>query len=547
MALLNSKQETIDCAHRMQVGMLLELDEARGLVQSNFGIEALDEILKASLHLHVTQKPGDDRAYILCSNFVSGGVLISKMKKLLADKKIETIVKAVPDSVSRHFSSQSLSKNKGGKASDSTMDSSVAIQHLEELLNDSTRMKAADTRVAINRQGTEVKYRIDGALVPARFDASLAEWGELIGRCIFSYLPKIQGNQSTGEFNPNDEVNATFTLIGRRWRAGLFPADCGPVISIRELGRTDDRVPTLEELGFSREQCLLIRDSTLSGNGLFLVTGPTGHGKSTTQSSIITEMNDGSRAIYTMEDPVERLIPGIYQATVEEENAKRTFERFGKQLLRQNPNVVVYGEIRTKAVMESAIRMGTTGHMVFGTLHTASGTGAVISISYELNIPASRLRDPHLLRGVIYQRLVQKTCPACGVGFEEAGKSISAYDRERIQNIFKDTSALKFIKKGGCDHCNKRGFIGRTVVAEVIPIDSPALDFIHKMDSHGWEKYIFEQKGWTNIKKHALEKIESGITDFFACEKQLGNLSVAGSTWEFNPDEIQKRLNYVNV
>ncbi|MBW3779580.1 hypothetical protein GL272_22170 [Aeromonas veronii] len=419
--------------------------------------------------------------------------------------------------------------------------------HLIAVLNDAREKRASDIRVALLTDATMIQYEIDGRLETSKFSSAARSFGAMLGRCIFSHLPSKEGgaNTSTGEYNEVEQLNATFTLAGGRWRAGLFPADIGPVIVVRSFG-VQGPLPSLEELGFEAAQCIVIRQSTSTGNGAFIVTGPTGSGKSTTLAAIADELNDGSRAIYSLEDPVERYIEGIYQATVEDiEDAEktRTFKQMGKQLLRQKPHVIIYGEIRTQSTAESAIRMGTTGHMCLGTLHTASAMGAAVSLAYDLGIDANRLRDPSLLRAIVYQRLVSKVCDCCGLIWADKKRSVSAYHRARIEKFFDGGSLEKMRFIGpGCDHCQGRGFKGRTVVAEVVPIDDAALNYIAALDTLSWHKHLFGDGRWDTIRAHAIKKIKCGVVDLFECEKQLGLITGQGTVYAFNPDVIDEQV-----
>lgn len=444
----------------------------------------------------------------------------------------------------------SLSQRVFNSIADDIDDSSIADNenHLITVLQDAKERRASDIRIALLADASMIQYEIDGRLETSKFSASPRSFGAMLGRCIFSHLPSKEGgeNTSTGEYNEVEQLNATFTLAGGRWRAGLFPADIGPVIAIRAFG-VQGPLPSLEELGFEPAQCVVIRQATGTGNGAFIVTGPTGSGKSTSLAAIADELNDGSRAIYSLEDPVERYIEGIYQATVEDiEDAEktRTFKQMGKQLLRQKPHVIIYGEIRTKSTAESAIRMGTTGHMCLGTLHTASAMGAAVSLAYDLGIEANRLRDPSLLRAIVYQRLVSKVCACCGLTWEKKKQDVSTYNVKRIQGFF-DNAALEKMRfiGPGCEECNGRGFKGRTVVAEVVPIDDAALNFIAALDTLSWHQHLFQDGRWDTIQAHAIRKIKRGAVDLFECEKQLGLLTGTGVFCAFNPDEIHAQVN----
>lgn len=539
-------------AEKLRCEYVIEPSDVAGYTPYSFGLDSsIDMINKNLSTLHITKKDNDEScAYVFCCEISKHASRIAAIEKKLQDKKLACRIFLASEKVSQHFADLSLQGGNG--KSDQLGDQSGSEVHLSDLLKESGKMRATNIWLSIptDKKGViGVQYRVDGRIINSpSYNKRPYELGAVIGKCIFSFLPKEAGNQSSGEFNTSHDVEATFSMNDKRWRASLFPADKETVISIRDLKlEVDDNIPTLEGLGFNAKQSLVIRDMMRRGFGLLLVTGPTGSGKTTTQWAMIDELNDGSRKIYELADPVEKRAKGLHQASVEEEGAVRNFERFSKNLLRQNPDVVIFGEMRSRSVMERVIRLGTTGHMVFGTLHTASGTGAVMSIVYDLGIPVGRIVDPSLLRGIIYQRLLGINCPKCALNWQEYKSRLSSYDTERVeQNVGKKHLAeLRFVNHDGCDHCEGQGVMGLTVVAEVVPVDSPALAFIKDMDVSGWEDYLFVKKGWPSIKSHALEKIRVGTLDYFACETQLGDLGSASSYFEFDPAAIEKRLTHV--
>lgn len=412
------------------------------------------------------------------------------------------------------------------------------------ILKSSREHKAEDVHVHIEGAITKVYFRVDGRLRLMDSYAGSQTLGDSIGKAIFTSLPKIAGNESSGDYAGKEQpLNATFNDDdGGRWRAGLFPADEGPRIAIRELGKRSETYIKLPDLGLTPLQIATIKSALKSGKGMFLITGPTSSGKSTTLSSLLSMLNEeGGEAIYTIEDPVERILPGTAQATTNQ--SKKTEELLARQLLRQDPDTIGFGELRTKTMVAAAVRMATTGHRVLGTFHTNGAVECVSSLEGELGVSLHRLATPGFLNASMYQELVGKPCSECSLSFEQIKNSLDPFDAARIANKFgDDIHNFKFINDEGCEHCRKTGIKGKTAIAEIVPIDIKACRFIASRDMLGWKEYL-RSKGWPMIRDHAIERVRTGQLDIFSCEKIVGSLT-SDPMDEFDFEELKRLAKY---
>lgn len=412
------------------------------------------------------------------------------------------------------------------------------------ILKDSKTYDASDIHIHVEGNYTSVYFRIDGRLRLMEGYNGPQTLGNSIGQAIFTSLPKLPGNESSGDYAGKERpLDATFNDDdGGRWRGALYPADEGPRITIRQLGKRTETYIKLSDLGLSPLQIAAIKAALINGKGMFLITGPTSSGKSTTLSSLLSMLNEaGGVAIYTIEDPVERILPGTAQATANE--SFKSEEKLAKQLLRQDPDIIGFGELRTKTMVAASVRMATTGHLVLGTFHTNGAVECVSSLEGELGVSLHRLATPGFLKAAMYQELVGKPCPDCSLGFEQIKDKLDPFDAERIQRIYPAESAnFRFINEHGCETCVNTGIKGKTAIAEVVPIDIKACKFIAARDIIGWKEYL-RQKGWPMMRDHAIEKIKSGILDIFSCEQIVGSLT-SDPMEEFDIEEFRRLASY---
>lgn len=237
------------------------------------------------------------------------------------------------------------------------------------------------------------------------------------------------------------------------------------------------------------------------------------------------------RKIYTIEDPVEKVVEKATQVPVNEDQEDRTFASLGRASLRMDPDVIVLGEMRDRGTAEVMARASMTGHLVFSTLHTNTATG-VIPRLVDMGISSALLSDTNLLICLVSQRLIPVLCEKCSIPITESSEHKP--ELERLREVFGDDLNPLRARGKFCHDCKGLGISGRTVIAEIVWIDEASRYFIQKNDTLGWEKYL-KESGWQPITTHALNLVRQGICDPFDAEKIIGNLniSLAGKTFDY--------------
>ncbi len=286
--------------------------------------------------------------------------------------------------------------------------------------------------------------------------------------------------------------------VGKRdidLRVSTLPSSFGERVVLRILEKDKTHIQ-LEQLGFSQEILTSFRKNLGKNEGIILVTGPTGSGKTTSLYSGLREISDRSQNILTIEDPVEYALEGIGQTQVNTKTGL-TFAKGLRAILRQDPDIVMVGEIRDKETAEIAIQASLTGHLVLSTVHTNSAINAI-----------TRLRDmgiePYLLSSslifVLSQRLVRKLCPHCKTDDEDSKNILEKYKIKG--NAYKPV---------GCDKCDNTGYKGRLSIGEFVSIDEKISEFIHNSASENeMSEYVFKNN--KKIFENGLQVVANGDT-----------------------------------
>jgi general secretion pathway protein E/type IV pilus assembly protein PilB len=285
------------------------------------------------------------------------------------------------------------------------------------------------------------------------------------------------------------------------FRVSTTPTIFGESIVIRILDSNKALLP-LEKLGISSYNLKRLKRAIQAPYGLILVTGPTGSGKTTTLYSILNQLKGVEKKIITVEDPVEYRIPEIQQIQVNPQ-VGRTFQVVLRSLLRQDPDIIMVGEIRDKETLNIAIEAGLTGHLVLATLHTNSAIGAVGRI-LEMGGEPALLAET--LVAVIAQRLVRKLCPYC------KHHQLPSLERLELVKPFLKGKKIKFYGPQGCPHCNFTGYSGRESVTEIL-LNSRNISHLiqQRADSLQIEE-VAEYEGFRKMIEDGLEKVEQGVT-----------------------------------
>ncbi len=335
--------------------------------------------------------------------------------------------------------------------------------------------RASDIHIEPSEEDLRVRYRIDGML-----HSSLI-LPKTVHSAILSRI-KILSNLKIDEQRLPQDGRFHISLDGKPidFRVSTFPTVVGEKVVLRILDKSTG-APTLEELGVSGRRLAIMSDAISKPHGMFLVTGPTGSGKSTTLYAILSSLNKPGVNIVTLEDPVEYFIDGVNQAQIKPEIGL-TFASGLRSILRQDPNIIMVGEVRDKETAELAVNSALTGHLVFSTLHTNSAVGAIPRL-IDMGI------EPFLLTAslnlLVAQRLVRKICDKCKTSIKPSAEiekvireGIATVDKSELEGI--DLTDIKVYMGRGCPVCGNSGFKGRIGIYEVLPITKPIQNLINE-------------------------------------------------------------------
>lgn len=368
------------------------------------------------------------------------------------------------------------------------------IRLINGLFAEALKLHASDIHIETFEQELVVRFRVDGVLLevlkPPRKLAPM-----LVSRI------KVMARLDIAEKRHPQDGRITVRAAGREVdiRVSTLPAIYGERVVMRLLDKTAALLG-ITELGMPQRVEKRFRELLQQPNGVLLITGPTGSGKTTTLYASLTQLNDASRNILTVEDPVEYAIAGIGQTAVNTK-ADMTFAKGLRAILRQDPDVVMIGEIRDVETAAIAVQASLTGHLVLSTLHTNSALGAI-----------TRLRDmgiePFLLasslKGVMAQRLVRRLCKACAVS-----RPITALE---IKDLGATANLLtQVFEPVGCEACKHTGYQGRIGLYEFVPITPSLADKIHREAAEAeMAAEVFDE--WPDLLAAGVERIARGET-----------------------------------
>jgi general secretion pathway protein E len=370
-------------------------------------------------------------------------------------------------------------------------DDAPIIRLINALLSEAIRENASDVHIETFDKALVVRFRVDGIMRevvrPRRELASL-----LVSRI------KVMARLDIAEKRVPQDGRISLLLGGREVdvRVSTMPASSGERVVMRLLDKQAGRLQ-LERLGLQSHTLKDLQNVVHKPHGIFLVTGPTGSGKTTTLYAALAELDSRAINVLTVEDPIEYSLPGIGQTQVNNK-ADMTFARGLRAILRQDPDVVMVGEIRDLETAEIAVQSSLTGHMVMSTLHTNSAIGAVTRLM-DMGV------EPFLLSssivGVLAQRLVRVLCPGCRV-------SRSATPVEL--NFLGELSANVY-SAPGCSSCSQSGFRGRTGIYEMVTIDETLRQHIHDGSSEH-EMVGYARTKAPSMRQDGVQKVLLGIT-----------------------------------
>jgi type IV pilus assembly protein PilB len=363
------------------------------------------------------------------------------------------------------------------------------------IITQAIQKMASDIHIEPLEKSLRVRYRVDGILheemtIPKHSQAAL-----------ISRLKIIADLDITKRRIPQDgRVQMTFKSMQIDMRVSSLPTIHGEKVVIRLLNK-DDSLLDIEKLGFRENNMERFMRLIKKPYGILLATGPTGSGKSTTLFAALNEINTPTKNIVTIEDPVEYQIPGINQVQANVASGL-TFAKTLRSILRQDPDIVMVGEIRDEETAEIAIRAALTGHLVLSTLHTNDAVSAVTRLT-DMGIPGYLVASTVI--GVIAQRLVRTLCPSCKEEYEPSYEEKMFLDDE-VDTLWRPSGE-------DCDKCTT-GYKGRIAIQEVIEITPEMEEMIAEGANEPTLKRYARENGMEGLLKDGKEKLRSGITSY---------------------------------
>lgn len=341
-------------------------------------------------------------------------------------------------------------------------DDAPIIRLINALLTEAVKLNASDIHIETFEKRLVVRFRVDGVLrevvQPKRQLAPL-----LVSRI------KVMAKLDIAEKRVPQDGRISIRVGGREIdvRVSTMPSNAGERVVLRLLDKQAGRL-NLTHLGMNPHDLARMTDIINKPHGIILVTGPTGSGKTTTLYAALSQLNDHSRNILTVEDPIEYQLEGIGQTQVNTK-VEMTFARGLRAMLRQDPDVVMVGEIRDKETAEIAVQASLTGHLVLSTLHTNTAIGAVTRLM-DMGIESFLISSS--LLGLLAQRLVRVLCKHCKTPYTPDDKECELFNFDKVNRP-------QLFHANGCEHCNNLGYSGRTGIYELVVIDEEMRTLIH--------------------------------------------------------------------
>jgi type IV pilus assembly protein PilB len=337
-------------------------------------------------------------------------------------------------------------------------DSDAPVVKLVNLIiAEAISLRASDIHIEPFADRVRVRYRIDGVLVE-RDSPPRRLLAPLVSRI------KIMGSIDISEKRRPQDGRIKMTVTGKHFdlRVSILPTNHGQSVVMRILDRGSIQV-SIKDLGFAEDDYKRFQNIIKRPNGIFLVTGPTGSGKTTTLYAALNELNRPDRKIITAEDPVEYYLPGINQCEVKH-NIGLDFSRIIRAMLRQAPNIILVGEIRDQETADIAVQASLTGHLVFSTLHTNDAPSAVTRLQ-DIGVPPFLVASSII--AIMAQRLVRLVCPKCKEPDKPPAAEIKAAGITPQQ-----VQTATFMRGRGCAHCNHTGYRGRKGIFEMLRMNA---------------------------------------------------------------------------
>ena len=447
-------------------------------------IIALDDI-RAIVNMRITPilSMKSDISNSIEKYYQSDDSIYDLLKNFPEDAKIETI------STDKKFGKDTLEMFKD--------EQSPVPRLINIIINDAIKARASDIHIEPQQDLVRVRYRVDGDL------REVAKIPNQLHHAVLSRI-KVMAEMNIAETKKLQDGRIAIVAQGRNidLRISVIPSHFGEKVVLRVLDPKEAKVE-IDKIGFIETELNLFKEACNQPNGMILVTGPTGSGKTSTIYAALNLIKSRTQNIITIEDPIEYLIEGITQMQINPVK-EVTFITGLRSILRQDPNVMFIGEIRDRETADIAFRAAMTGHLVFSTLHT---NNSVASITRLLDLGM----EPYLISSsitlIIAQRLVRIICPNCKGKYVPAGDIL-----DKFGFILDKYGKVEYYKGAGCEKCSYTGFLGRTAIFEILRNNKQITRLIFNKAS---EEDIFKEAkkgGLKSLAESGIEKVASGIT-----------------------------------
>ena len=396
----------------------------------------------------------------------------------------------------REREAQTAAATEAALAEETSLNNAPMVQLVRSIIEQSVRLRASDIHIDALEKQVRIRYRIDGALVEKMlYDSALLP-------AIVTRIKILSGMDISEKRKPQDgRMTMTVDRYEYDIRVSCLPTFYGEKIVLR-IQMASGLTRSMNELGMRNRELEAFKRILAKPNGIILVTGPTGSGKSTTLYSALSALNQEDVNIITVEDPVEASIAGINQVHV---NTKvgLTFASALRSILRQDPDIIMIGEIRDGETASIAVQASITGHLVVSTLHTNSSAATVTRL-IDMGIESFLLADS--MNGIVAQRLVRRLCTSCRKPHEatEAEKELLGVPQEE---------ALTLYEPVGCQLCDETGYFGRIGVYEIMEVDSQTRRAITAKASTEELRDRAVAMGMNTLKESAKEYVLEGVTN----------------------------------
>lgn len=365
------------------------------------------------------------------------------------------------------------------------------IKLVNDIFHQGIKEGVSDIHIQPYKGGIVVRYRIDGIL------HSVFEGDKTLSEFMLSRIKILADMETTGLPRPQEgNIKFPFENGFVDLRVSVFPTSQGETVVARVL-ESKKFFNDYTDLGFNSEQMESLDKIIKKPYGLILVTGPNGSGKSTTLFTILNKLNVPEKSLVTLEDPVERKIELVRQTNIDP-SIGLTFAEGLRYLLRQDPDVLMVGEIRDKETANIAVQAAVTGHLVLATIHTNNAAGAIVRL---INMGIEPFLLSSALKFVSAQRLSRLNCPHCKEVYIPPKELIEALDAP---------SGIKFYHSIGCDECNGKGMKGRLGIHEVLVVTKPIQELILQRPSDDHINELAVKEGMTTLRQAALQNVYSG-------------------------------------